>query len=670
MEGAERGVPCASCGRSAGRTREGLCVACMLSLALQEPDELAVESLQLSESPSELPELPPDYQPLERLGAGGMGTVWKALQKSTQRVVALKLLHGSQRLDSSGRRRLLEEARAAARLRHPHIVTVYELREHRGEPLLAMEYIAGGSLAERMRRQPFAPNEAARIVLAVADALAYAHARNVIHLDLKPQNILLDEQGLPYVSDFGLARRLDVESSETFGGETRGTPSYMAPEQTCEPRSRLTPQCDVYGLAATLYACLTGRPPFAADTLLETLRRVREEEPTAPRKLVPTIPRALEAICLRGLHKEPTRRYPNAQALADDVRRFLAGDRVHALAGSRVWHGLRRHRLRSLWVALGVVSLCTVALLATLARDERLDSALQSARLAASALRAGELRELGDMVESEARAPELALAIARDDTRAELALLSAAYHKARSRRGALLSFRNWHLLDVRGHTLSDFPARENRGTDRSFRDYYRGPLRRAAAFERDRAHFSRVYRSLDDGLYKFAISHPVRDRAGALVGFLAAMIGTRDLAGAGFSSRERTAVLIARTDRAPPGSSKNERWPSFVVMLHPSYRQYQPAVASEHGALPTLLQDTHDAASMAARDAHYRDPVAARDPRYLGRWLAGFARVEGTPFVVVFQVRDYVSSALYAAGLLVVLGSSAALLRVYRRRRR
>jgi serine/threonine-protein kinase len=289
--------------------------------------------------------LPPsrfgNYELLDVLGRGGMGVVYKARQVDLDRVVALKMILGSQLASAEFISRFRAEARAAAAVRHPHILQIYEAGEVDGQRYFAMECIEGPSLAQVLRQGPMPTDAAARCLAAVARAVGFLHARGMLHRDLKPGNILLDQERRPYLTDFGLVKMLDVSSDLTSTGAIVGTPSYMAPEQAAGKNAEVTARSDIYSLGAILYELLTGRPPFREATPLETLVQVLEGEPTPPRLLNSHVPLELEFICHKALAKSPEDRYPSADALAEDLERFLREEPVLARPES-----LRQRSLR------------------------------------------------------------------------------------------------------------------------------------------------------------------------------------------------------------------------------------------------------------------------------------------------------------------------------------
>jgi WD40 repeat protein len=371
------------------------------------------------------------YRILRRVGRGGMGVVYEALQESLGRRVALKVLSRIGLAEPTTRARFRREAETTARLHHPHIVQIFEVGEHDGQPFLALEFVAGPSLADRLRDAPQPPRPAAALVEALARAVHHAHEQGIVHRDLKPANVLLagggweppDRSGragdsphplagyTPKITDFGLAHHVGG-GDLTATGEIVGTPSYMAPEQAWGKSKRrpVGPAADVYALGAVLYECLTGRPPFKGATLLGTIEQVCFQEPVPPTHLQPKVPRDLETVCLKCLEKEPGKRYASALDLAEDLRRFQAGEPVAARRagpGERLRRWCRRNPAPAAAGVLGVVALLAVAGLAVsqaftvqLRREQELtkaalqDAEVQRVRAEENAQQLGRQQEL------------------------------------------------------------------------------------------------------------------------------------------------------------------------------------------------------------------------------------------------------------------------------------
>ena len=311
----------------------GQCPRCLGALAFAPPDPAPDAALPRAG----------DYEFLRELGRGGMGVVYEARQRSLNRRVAVKMLLAGAWARPEFKPRFRAEAEAAARLRHPGIVTIHEVGEFDGQPFFAMELVAGPSLSELVRTQPLPPPRAARYVRLVAEAIAHAHAAGVLHRDLKPSNVLLDADDQPRVTDFGLAKQLDSATDLTRAGDLLGSPSYLAPEQVAGAPA--TAASDLYSLGAILYELLTARPPFAADSVAATLQQVVQAEPVPPSRLNSRVPRDLETICLKCLRKEPARRYGRAADLSADLARFEAGQPILARpvpAGERLVLWTRR----------------------------------------------------------------------------------------------------------------------------------------------------------------------------------------------------------------------------------------------------------------------------------------------------------------------------------------
>ncbi len=264
-----------------------------------------------------------DYEVQKELGRGGMGVVYKARQVSLNRPVALKMIKAGVLADDAELRRFQNEAEAVALLDHAGIVPVYEVGEHDGQKYFSMKLVEGGNLAEQLSKFKADPRAAATLLAETAEAVHHAHTRGILHRDLKPANILVDPEGHPHVTDFGLAKRVEADVEMTASGAILGTPAYMSPEQAAGQRGTITTATDVYGLGAILYALLTARAPFGGDSLVDTLQAVKERPPESPRVLNPNAPRDLETICLKCLAKDPRRRYASAHALADDLRSWL-----------------------------------------------------------------------------------------------------------------------------------------------------------------------------------------------------------------------------------------------------------------------------------------------------------------------------------------------------------
>jgi tetratricopeptide (TPR) repeat protein len=386
---------------------------------LAPPDSQDTEDLdtvtaeEVSDTPFTSPRLP-GYEILGVLGRGGMGVVYRARQISLNRLVALKMILAGEHAGPEQRSRFRREAEAVARLQHPNIVQIYEVGEQDGRPYFSLEYVEGGTLAGRLAGTPQPARPAAELVETLARAVHFAHERGIVHRDLKPANILLSggrqppetapgqgadaprsgnpvpalaggsrlNEGVPKVTDFGLAKHLDQEHTQTQSGALLGTPSYMAPEQAWG-RSKVVPvgpAADVYALGAILYECLTGRPPFRGENPLDTLEQVWSRDPVPPSRLQPKVPRDLETICLKCLEKDPGRRYGSARDLADDLRRFRAGEPIRARPvglAQRLVKWVRRRPVQA--ALLGVILLLVLGLVAGgLVTNARLRSAVET----------------------------------------------------------------------------------------------------------------------------------------------------------------------------------------------------------------------------------------------------------------------------------------------------
>jgi serine/threonine protein kinase/Tfp pilus assembly protein PilF len=304
-----------------------------------------------------------DYELQEEVGRGGQGLVYRARQKSLNRTVALKVIGLGHWATEAHLKRFRREAEAAASLEHPGIVPIHEVGERDGSCYFSMKFVEGGQLDEVVRRTPMSIRQAVELITKVARTVHYAHEHGILHRDIKPGNILLDANGEPLLTDFGLARLVETESTVTRTMEVLGTPSYMAPEQAVGNNAAISSVTDVYGLGAVLYQLLTGQPPFAGGTTYETIRLLEEAEPRQPRQLNPKVDRELSTICLKCLEKDPKRRYPSALALAEDLEHWLKHEPIRARRSGFFTHARKWVRRKPAVAAL-IASL--VAFAATL----------------------------------------------------------------------------------------------------------------------------------------------------------------------------------------------------------------------------------------------------------------------------------------------------------------
>jgi serine/threonine protein kinase len=342
---------------------EGLCPSCLARVALgSEPAAKSDSTLAISPEAFTRVRYFGDYELQAEIARGGMGVVWKARQSSLNRIVALKMILAGQLAGDAAVQRFRREAEAAANLQHPNIVAIHEVGEHDGQHYYSMDYVDGRDLAALVRESgPLPPARAAECVKILAGAVHFAHQQGTLHRDLKPQNVLIDAAGHPRITDFGLAKFMERDDSLTQTGAAMGSPSYMPPEQAAGHLDQIGPASDVYALGAILYELFTARPPFREETAMATMRRVLESDPVAPRKINPGVPPDLETICLKCLEKNPARRYHSAQALADELGRFLNREPIQALPVSairKVESWVRRHP----WTLMAAASLLILIL--------------------------------------------------------------------------------------------------------------------------------------------------------------------------------------------------------------------------------------------------------------------------------------------------------------------
>ncbi len=625
----------------------------------------AIRSARRVPPPVTLPFRFGKYEVLEELGRGGMGVVYKARDLGLGKLVALKVIRMGQFASAAEITRFQEEARAASELDHPNIVPIYELGEHDAQPYFTMKLIEGKSLQADLDAYRNEPIDAVRLMATVAGAVRNANRRMILHRDLKPGNILLDAAGQPHVTDFGLAKRLDAGGEVSATGELVGTIPYMAPEQFSSQKKRLGVSVDVYGLGATLFSLVTGRPPFLGETLVDTIRKIQEDPPPDPRTVNPRVSAPIAAICLKCLQKDPSKRYENATVLTERLEAVRDGRPIPEVPegrATRIVRWVRRHAGALLLAATAAALVLSVAghflfRAASRAgrREEILEGNVFTARFAANVI-LGRMQEWATRVESMARSPELVeLLSAWNKSLKDRPYSRPEDVRERPEAKRLQEFLNnlpkeplvvnWHLMDTHGVMVARTPAAIV-GVDFRERDYFKGTLGHVGRKGLASVHVSSVYRSQMDGLDKFDICAPVVEGS-TVIGVVAVAVTTDPTLGVPhIQSQQRKVVLIGPWDPSPPNKLlPTERPPEFVVLLHPSMVPGQEAVPLDRGMLPAgfprtcdhelSLNDTRPAKTLMKSD--YRDPFASRDPQYRGRWLAGFAPVGSTGFVVIVQ---------------------------------
>jgi serine/threonine-protein kinase len=659
---------------------------------------------QASETPSRLG----DYELLEELGRGGMGVVYKARRIGTDLEVALKVFSSEGFASAEGLDRLRAEVNSVCRLKHPHIVPIYHYDEDAGRPFFTMELIEGRSLADDLPRFQNNTIQTVHLLIKVARAVHHAHQRQIVHRDLKPGNILVDGRGEPHVADFGLAVRLRLDGALAEEVTPGGSLPWMAPEALRSERE-VTTAVDVWALGVILYELLAGRRPFlgAAGSLRQ---QIKESDPSPPRRASTRPNLDLEAICLKCLRKDPARRYGSAEALANDLERWLNGripearGRVSTKERFARWYFRYPASITSAVVGVLFLILVTISALSALRAQERrlVEEVLQANEFEAVHVASTvlwQLQRLADAVVETADSPELhRLHRERkiDDLRKFLERSRQRHNDDLRRRlvpagysGPLASM---ILLDPSGRWVAESPINEKpRRLVFPGREYFRVALSRGKKTGRARVHVSRIFQSTSDYLHKLALSIPVKghdDPDAPITGVLIVTIASDSTFGLDhLHDSRRKAVLIAPRDTNPADRVVPEADFSQlekVILLHPAYRYGEEPIVHNRPFSSLRSQsadsefDLPPGETPCHTDEDYRDPVASRHPEYDGRWVAGFAPVGNTELVVGVQRRyDEAVTSQRAfltrllgwggGGLLVVLGLLAALMALIRR---
>jgi eukaryotic-like serine/threonine-protein kinase len=590
-----------------------------------------------------------DYERIEYVGHGGMGVIYGASYRLFGRGVALKMILPEHQNDPAIVRLFEIEALHMAELDHPHIVRVHQVGREKqsGRPYFMMDLIKGASLDRRLEEFRRNPRAAAQLLVKVARAVAYAFQRGILHRDLKPGNILLDEWGEPRVTDFGLALRVEDLRAQA-GGAILGTSEYMAPEQAAG--KELTAATDVYGLGAVLYALLTGRPPFRGSDWCETRELVLEPTaPESPRALNPLVDRDLEAVCLKCLKKNPDERYQSAADLGTDLENWLARRETVARPWSRPYSLLRRIGRNPVTTALIVAAVAVVAAFdvstAVGLRSERERQVLKSNALAARSVAntfQARLQLLTAAAAREANSPDLQKDMAAGAETKLQAHAERIWTASNGfwRPGESYPVESWFILDRNGVVLAHSNKRDQVvGKAFPYRDYFRGAIGKPA----NSAHVSRIYRShLADENYKFAVSAPIWAE-GRQVGVLVATVTTNSARGTLLPEDVLSdPALVGQWDGGEP-DPLDPKVPTRLhtpgqrlILLHSAFARGDTAVEVHGGA---LFDESAHRELGHATDPEYADPVADRNPDYAGRWLAAAAPVKNTEFVVIVKQR-------------------------------
>ena len=509
-----------------------------------------------------------------------------------------------------------------------------------------MEYIEGESLADLLDRSSLSPIQAVDYLETVARAIHYAHQRRILHSDLKPANILLDEEGKPHVTDFGLAKRLGEDAKYSPSSAVGGTAGYMAPEQVAG--DELTTATDVYGLGAVLYALLTGRSPFRAKTVREIKELVRHESPKPPSDRNADVDKDLQAICLKCLSKDKDDRYGSAHALAEDLARYQAGEETTAVPWSRrerVIRWCQRNRvITGLLAAAVMVAVLTVVMALEVAearKDAQLEEALQSNSFAARDLAKTallQLQDLSDPTEAAASDAELVDLLERNDRDGLERYLERICGEQDS------PFATCFILNQNAVMVAHWPEHPTRESF-GWRNHYQGAKQHSNAQGRRSVHISSVYRGRSDDLYKFAISVPIRKEEKFLGVIATSVTADATMGLVDLDDPRREVTLIAPEDVDSPDVDRRTQVGKYVILFHPAYRQGVRAIEfPDTSPIVHRLDRVHDrelvpADQLILPDAAYVDPVGSVLKEYEGRWIAGFSPVGHTGFAIIVQQR-------------------------------
>lgn len=601
-----------------------------------------------------LPYFGDDYEVLQEIGHGGRGVVYKVCKKSLNKIVAIKTIINGPSDPLRDLERIRQEALKGAGLKHSNIVPVHDV-DITGR-FFVMDYIEGKNLDDLVGERPLPAKTAVKYLKLVAEAIHHAHQRGILHCDLNPRNILLEqiEEEKPYVTDFDLANHIG-ENGGYLPSAIKGTLAYMAPEQVT--KTELTTATDIYGLGGILYKLLTGRSPFQVHgkTWPEIEKLLLQESPAPPSKWNPEVDKDLEAICLKCLSKRKDRRYGSAYGLKRDLERYQAGEETEARPWGRTERTVRWCRRNPgpavLIPAVALVSVLTLALALLTAKDRKaaqLQEALQSNRAAAKILAGNAFSEIGDLsntIAKAARNPKLIGELAGMSRKAAgdprwFQRFEDANHPDLEQyvetlcRNAppSLPFQDCFVLDERGSEVADYrlepgKAGEHKKTpgDLSWRDYFYGAKTQSNLEGGNSVHIGKAYRSKTDQFYKLPISAPILDSDRKFLGVICIALSTDGHLGLvipGDASHQ--VALVAPEDREDITAAGQSQ---PVILFHPAYKPGFRPVYTKSLVPPAQTTD------------YYIDPVGSVQDEYKGRWIAGFAQVGNTAIVMVTQQR-------------------------------
>lgn len=659
----------------------GLCPRCLLEGGMKDEDDEDEGDKDENDSPetSHFPIRFGDYELLEELGRGAMGVVFRARHAELGREVALKRIAAGALSDAEVRRRFWEEAKIVAGLRHRNIVPIHEVREHEGQPYFTMDLMSGGTLDGAVLTRFREPRRAAALIATLARAVAACHAEGVIHRDLKPANILFHKApDEAFIADFGVAKQLDGGNA-TLTNAFLGTAPYMAPEQRPTHPGRDTPAADIWSLGVILYKLLAGRRPFDGLTFVQILRSAEEDEPEPLYQLRPAIGRDLAAVCHMCLRKEPERRYHSAEALAEDLERYLNNKPVMAgepTRPERIWWWSLRHPMAAgviAGAALFLINATGAALSVAAAQEsDRRQEVLQANEYTAQWVAGTVLYKLREYHDSVVKAagglpPALIERLGRADAIPKVGDEMEAYcheiydrHAAAS--GGLSPFDSWFVLDRNGKALGRWPPANTEfvGKQYEWRDYFKGAWERARQRSRS-AYVSRAFTSENTRAERVAISSPIYDEKNEPIGVMVAMTDTGATLGklqlGSINDDHHIAAIVAPLDNER--ASKDAPLPNdHIIVVHSFLARGATETLGDNAAVhrATELADRSNPGrdldqlrltgmDAVASEAGHCDPVKDGDCRSVkpheGRWLAGFAPVGNTGFVAIVEtLRD------------------------------